>query len=138
MFDINKAARIMRAGSELSETNRKLREAVYSFIEWLFEALDGYELPGEKFGWIFRRNKENNQQIQVSFKMSVGGWYYITTNSKEPQMNSIVLFCQALAGPEGNTLLSWLESQTQERSQLLTALQSGIEAFRSSIGGQSS
>ena len=138
MFDINKAARIMRAGNEFSETNRKLQEAVYSLIEWLFQALGGYELPGEEFGWIFRRNKENNQQIQVSFNTSVGGWHYVTTNSKEPQMNCIVSFCRALAGSEGEKLLTWLEEETKERSQLLVALQSGIQVFRSSIAGQSS
>ena len=128
----------MRAGNKFSETNKKLRDAVCSFIEWLFQALDGYELPGEEFGWIFRRNKENDQQIQVSFKMNVGGWYYVATNSEEPQMNSIALLCHALAGPEGETLLAWLEGETNERSQLLVALQSGIQAFRSSIAGQGS
>ena len=135
-FNINKAARIMRAGNEFSETNKKLREAVYSFIEWLFQALDGYELPGEKFGWIFR--KKNNQQIEVSFEMNVGGWHYVTTNKKEPQMNSIALLCRALAGPEGDTLLTWLKEQTQERSQFLAALESGIQTFRSLAAEQSS
>ncbi len=126
----------MRAGNEFSETNRKLQKAVYSFIEWLFQALDGYDLPGEKLGWVFR--KKNNQQIGVSFEMNVGGWHYVTTNKKEPQMDSIALLCQALAGPEGDTLLTWLEKQTQERSQFLAALESGIKTFRSSIAAQSS
>jgi hypothetical protein len=137
-FNINRAARIMRIGNEFSETNKKLQKAIYSFIEWFFQALDGYELPGEEFGWIFRKNKENNQQIEVAFRMDIGGWHYVSTNSKKPQMNSIALLCQALAGPEGNTLLTWLEKQTQERSQLLVALESGIKTFRSSIAAQSS
>jgi len=135
-FDINKAARIMRAGDQFSETNRKLQKAVYSFIEWLFQALGEYELPGEKFGWSFR--KKNNQQIEVSFEMSEGGWHYVTTNSKESEMDSIALLCRALAGPEGETLLTWLEEQTQERSQFLVALESGIKTFRSSVAAQSS
>ena len=138
MFDINKAARIMRAGNEFSETNMKLQEAVYSFIEWLFQALGEYSLPGDDlFGWIIRRNKDK-QQIHVSFKMEVGGWHNVATNFEEPQMNSIILLCRALAGPEGDTLLAWLEKEAQERGQLLVALQSGIQAFRSSIAGQGS
>jgi len=136
-FNINKAARIMRAGNEFSETNRKLRKAVYSFIEWLFQAFDEYDFPGEKLGWVFEKNEKNSQQIRVSFGMNEGGWHYVTTNSKEPQMDDIVLLCRALAGPEGNTLLAWLEEQTKERSQFLVALESGIKTFRSSIAAQS-
>jgi hypothetical protein len=135
-FNINKAARIMRAGNEFSETNRKLRKAVYSFIEWLFQALDGYELPGEEFGWIFRKNKENNQQTEVSFRMNVGGWYSVIVDGGKMQMRAVMLLCQALAGPEGDTLFTWLEEQTQERDQFLTALQSGIQTFRSLAAAQ--
>jgi len=135
-FDINRAARIMRAGNEFSETNGKLREAVYSFIEWIFQALDGYDLPGESFGWIFKKNRENNQYFDVSFK--IGGWYSVTTNSKEQRMDGIVLFCRALAGPEGEILLAWLEKETKERSHLLVAPQSAIRTFRSSVGGSTS
>ena len=133
-FDINKAARIMRVGNEFSETNRKLQKAVYSFIEWLFQALSEYELPGEKFGWVIEKK---NNQIRVGFRMNEGGWHDVTTNSKEPQMDDIVLLCRALAGPEGDTLLAWLEEHTQKRSQLLVALESGIQTFRSSIAAQS-
>jgi hypothetical protein len=134
-FDINKAARIMRVGHELSETNRKLKEAAYSFIEWMFQALEGIGLPGESFGWIFRKNREN--QTEVSFKLDVGGWHNVTTN-KESYMSSIVLFCQALAGPEGERLLAWLEEEVKENSQLLLAVQEGIGAIRSSIRGSTS
>ena len=133
-FDINKAARIMRAGNNFSETNRKLRKAVYSFIEWLFQALDEYELPGEEFGWVIEKK---NNQIRVGFRMNVGGWHSVVANSKRPQMNNIVLLCQALAGSEGDTLLAWLKEHTQERSQFLVALESGIQTFRSSIAAQS-
>ena len=133
-FNINKAARIMRAGNEFSETNRKLQKAVYSFIEWLFQALDEYELPGEEFGWVIEKK---NNQIRVGFRMNEGGWHSVTVNNSKTQMRAIVLLCQALAGPEGDTLLTWLEEQTQERSQLLVALESGIQTFRSSIAAQS-
>lgn len=128
----------MRVGNEFSETNKKLQEAVYSFIEWLFLALGEYSLPGEDlFGWIIRRNKDK-QQIHLSFKMQVGGWHDVATNFEEPQMNSIALLCHALAGPEGETLFAWLEKETKERSQLLVALQSGIQAVHSSMTGQGS
>lgn len=128
----------MRAGDELSETNKKLRGAVYAFIEWIYQALGGYGAPGEESGWIFRKDKEGNRQTSVSFKRDIGGWYSVTINDKEPYMGSIILLCQALAGPEGERLLAWLEKETQERSQLLVALQSRIKAAHSSIAGQGS
>jgi hypothetical protein len=131
-YNISKAARIMRAGDQLSETNKKLREAVYSFIEWIFQAIDGHQLPGEGFGWVFERDWKTNK-IQVMFRVNVGKWRIVTANSEKTYMEEIFLFCQALAGKEGGELLTWMEKQTKERNQFFEAVQSGIEVFRSSL-----
>lgn len=128
-LDVNKATRIMRAGNEFSETNRKLREAVWSFIEWLFEHIGDYQLPAqEEIGWAIKRIDDH--QILISFKKE-GGWYSVTTNSDEAlQMNHIVMLCRALAGPEGEKLVQWLEEQAQERAHMFKAVEEAIVNLR--------
>ena len=130
-FDINRAARMIRAGDEFSKTNNKLRDAVYSFIEWLFKTVDYQLPPAEKFGWSIK--KEEGGRISLSFEKIPYGWHTITTNDNKPRMDSITLCCRALAGPEGEKLLAWLEDKIRERNQLLVALQSAMQAFRSSV-----
>jgi len=104
-FDINKAARMVRAGNAFSETNRKLRDAVICFVEWLFAQVAEYQLPvSEEIGWHLKRL--DTGFIELSFKTRIGGWHSVTTNQRTEQMNSIILLCQAIAGPEGKRLAS--------------------------------
>jgi len=129
-FDINKATRMMRAGNEFSETNRKLRDAVWSFIEWLYEQLTEYQLPNaEEIGWSLRR--PNQTQVCLNFKADDGGWHSVITNSDEIYMNNIVLCCRTLAGAGGERLVSWIEQQAQERKQFLAGLQEALQSLRS-------
>ncbi len=131
-FEINQAARMMRAGNEFSETNKKLRDAVYKFIEWLFEVVEEYQLPpANEFGWSFK--KLNDKQIQLSFQTPTHCWLSVTTNKNENVMWHVVECCRTLAGPGGEKLIAWLEQQTQERNQLYISLQSAIKNFRSSL-----
>ncbi|TSC52591.1 MAG: hypothetical protein LiPW39_561 [Parcubacteria group bacterium LiPW_39] len=133
-FEINRAARMLRAGNAFSETNKKLQEAMYCFIEWLFQVVTEYQLPPvEEFGWGIKR--KDNRRICLSFRMGQGGWHSVISRDDSPltNMNSIVLCCRALAGPEGEKLIAWLEKEALERNEMLTALQSALKVFRSSV-----
>ncbi|MFH1178708.1 MAG: hypothetical protein V1711_03250 [bacterium] len=132
MFEINQAARIMRAGNEFSETNKKLREAVLEFAEWLFEQVTECQLPNPvEFGWKVERLRAGSSQIRLSFKKG-REWFSVLTNFNGEQMNDILQCCRALAGPEGERLIIWLEQQNKERQQMLSALQAAMQILRSS------
>jgi len=132
MFEINQAARMMRAGNEFSETNKKLREAVSVFAEWLLDQVTEYQLPDpDKIGWKIERLRSNNNQVRLSFKMEPRGWFSVISNYDKEQMHNILQCCQALAGPEGKRLITWLEQQNQERQQMLADLQVAMKILRS-------
>ena len=132
-FDINRAARMMRAGNEFSETNKKLSNAVLSFAEWLFDHITEYQLPDpENIGWKIEELKKGTlySQIRLAFQTDSGEWQSITTSchpfeDKEygKQMNQIVDCCRTLAGTGGTRLIAWLETQSQERKQMLATLE---------------
>jgi len=124
-FDINRAARMMRAGNEFSETNRKLREAVYSFVEWLYKVVEYQLPPAEEFGWFIK--KDRDEKTSLSFQKIPYGWHTITVNDTRQNINSIVLCCRALAEAEGEKLIAWLEKQAEERKKMLEGFQSALK-----------
>jgi hypothetical protein len=126
-FDINKAARIMRAGNEFSETNKKLREAIWSFAEWLLECVGDEADSMREIGW--RVHRQNNKQVMLAFMphfeddikktKSLQRWGIILTHSDRTNMEMIAECCRRLAGSDGDRLMAWLEKQSQERGELL-------------------
>lgn len=134
-FDINRAARMMRAGNEFSQTNKKLSGAVLSFVQWLFDHITEYQLPDpENIGWkIEKLNKGTlHSQIRLTFQTDSGEWQSITTNCDplcsfpeecKKQMNQVVDCCRTLAGTGGERLIAWLEAQSQERKQMIAAFE---------------
>jgi len=132
-FDINRAARMMRAGNELSETNRKLREAVCSFVNWFSGVVESYQLPSSDsgFGWVLENLSYG--RIRLGFKCG-SAWYSVINEAEDAsQINQVVMCCRALAGPEGEQLISWLEQRAKERGQMLAALQGALNSFRSAM-----
>lgn len=120
-FDINKAARIVRAGNEFSATNKKLQEAVWSFIGWFYLHTGEYQAP-EEIGWSIKKVPGRESYIRLSFEREKGGWFSVTAHLDEG-MNPIIECCRALAGKEGERLLEWLKKETMMRSELFTAIQ---------------
>lgn len=120
---------MMRAGDEFSQTNKKLKLAVFSFIEWLVEQVGYHQFPpAEEFGWVLEKKGDN--KIRLGFKSDRSGWLSVTANSDEEQRYQIVEFCATLAGNGGEKLLSWLEQEVQERERMFKGLEEVLRIIR--------
>jgi hypothetical protein len=118
--------RILRAGDQFSETNRKLCRAVEGFVLWLFAQVGEQGFPDPKeFKWSLVRNSESGR-ITLGFDTETRGWLYVYSSGNPASMWQIHAFCETLAGPRGDSLILWLEATTLQRMQYLNAL----EAFQ--------
>ena len=135
-FDINRAARMLRAGNEFSETNRKLREAAISFVEWLYEKLTEFQLPSpEAIGWKLERDSRTGF-ILLHFERR--SWHTVSNNRDYEQMNAVVELCRAIAGPEGERLTAWLEEQDTQRRRMLDAFTETLRRARRELNPSAS
>jgi len=125
-FDINKAARLMRAGDEFSKINEKLKESAISFVKWLFDKVGEWQLPGkQECEWIIAREQKETG-VYLSYNTDTSGWNSISTIPGKTSINQILIFCQTLSGPRGDKLLAWIENEIKERQKMLADLQSTI------------
>jgi hypothetical protein len=119
---VSKAARILRAGNEFSETNQKLKNAVWGFIEWL-NTICGNELcyiPIKETGWkIFTQGQ--NLILYFEYK---GKEHEIWKNASIDRYET---FCHALAGEEGEKLVRWLEQTAKTRKIHVQTIEQTLE-----------
>ncbi len=128
-FDINQAARLMRAGDQFSKTNRKLVNAVSSFVQWLFESIGEYQLPVE-IGWVVDPGRPG-EPIRLGFKMAIGGWNDVYSDPNKTNIHNAINFCQTLISAEGQRLIDWIEQTVSDRKRLLVGLENVLAVLQS-------
>jgi len=132
MSIISNAARVIRAGEEYSETNKKLRLAVWSFVKWFANQVEPHDLPAS-LGW--RLSQDDDHHIHMVYSEGGSDSIIIITDWEYQKMFDIHRFCVSITGAEGNKLIEWLESITQERRGLLASLESVQKSFQAKIPG---
>jgi hypothetical protein len=117
------AARILRIGDEFSETNQKLIQSVYEFIEWLHKILNAVNPPFECGLTLLSLN---DRQIQVEYywrnPQASKDFIKFTTHDDSPDLTKIVLFCKYLTQGYGTRLVEWMEEVMEERKDLILSL----------------
>ena len=124
---ISDAARILRAGDQYSESNKKIRNAVDNMVDYLSSRINTVsELP-KSLGWVFLNKGKG--QIEVQF-LSGQNWVTITTHWDQEQMWKLERFCEALRGAGGQQLISWMEEKIAIRSDHARALEAALTAVK--------
>ncbi|HBV33203.1 TPA: hypothetical protein DEB72_01570 [Patescibacteria group bacterium] len=115
MSIISDAARIIRAGEEYSQSNKKLREAVKDFIIWFHCVVRPGDLPEETCWQI---STYGGDHVEMAFKVDTDDWRRIhTANTSNCPMEWIYAFCTALTDARGRKLLTWLEEHGRINEQ---------------------
>jgi len=123
---ISAAARLLRAGNAYSESNRKLREATDTFINWLFNETRGCEpFPGS-LGWYVAYNGNGQRWVQFPVDNRL---VTVTADWKDQRIRDIRALCDALAGDPGAELIQWLEDQTAQNRKYNKALTAFVDAI---------
>lgn len=107
--------------SKFGKTTAALRLEVRNWITQLVRELDEERLPFEQIGWSTGKIGDTwfvNFYIQDKL-------HQVSTDHNTP-IEEIIALCDALAGPEGAKLHSWLQEQNKKRETWLE----GFYAFR--------
>lgn len=120
---------IVGMGNWLSNTNVRLRKAVYDFINEVYNLMDAEDFFSEEIDWAFRKIEKNGEEfVRASFRRGeakTNKWVYVDVG-KETHMSNIVAFSEALVGPEGQRLLNCMKGETQKRSDFQRAISLGL------------
>ena len=124
-YDVNQEAPIMRAGDGFSEVNKKLRDALSSFAEWLLRCVgDESTIMAKEARWKVERPADTIAQVKLSYQVNPGardgdGWFQVIPSSSETSMLDVINLSELLTGSAGVRLFNWLEECRKKRELLL-------------------
>jgi hypothetical protein len=120
--------RVIKAGREFSDYNRKKREAVVNTVKFLYECTKGLALREAVIGWRFGQCSTTGA-FSVSYPKLNGSEESIIPSDLGVPMDAIQSFCESMAGEPGKALMKYLEQNTKDTKRFLRGVRELLQHF---------